>query len=333
MNDSKKQPKELLIGKTKLSKFLTKMLVGVFIGFIIGCIIIFIDVYFKKKKIEHEREGALSGWFSISEETQVRFAKGNLQYNAALNKWRFAENQYDFVGKDNENVSPDYNGWIDLFGWGTSGWDCGSAYYRPYDTVMDSNYGPSEIGLGGIYDYSDWGCFNSIVNGGNDSAFWHTLDGPDWQYLLFYRHGMTYTYGIVHDVKGMLLFPDQWENPQGIAITKSKDCADNVFSVDQWNVLESEGVVFLPMAGSRIIGKYMGNDSLCSSWYWTSSIGIEMSVMDSVLGDVVSKAATSVFIQDHQDMPLVNPFTPRNTGASVRLVSRWVKVKKQKRED
>ena len=36
--------------------------------------------------------------FSIDATHQIEFAKGNLQYKASENKWRIAENQYDYVG-------------------------------------------------------------------------------------------------------------------------------------------------------------------------------------------------------------------------------------------
>ena len=68
-------------------------------------------------------EGSLVGKFSVSADRQVYFSKGNLQYQASTNTWRFAENQTDYVGYDNQNISSTYDGWIDLFGWGTSGYD------------------------------------------------------------------------------------------------------------------------------------------------------------------------------------------------------------------
>ena len=87
-------------------------------------------------------EGALSGVFSVSDTKQVQFSQGNLQYQASTNTWRFAENQWDYVGtqipdqyghaggtvigSDNSNISQTYSGWIDLFGWGTSGWNNGN---------------------------------------------------------------------------------------------------------------------------------------------------------------------------------------------------------------
>ena len=83
-------------------------------------------------------DGATCSRFSVSPTQQVRFSRGNLQYNAALNShatadgntlqgtWRFAEHQYDIIGTANVNSSSNYNGWIDLFGWGTSGWNNGN---------------------------------------------------------------------------------------------------------------------------------------------------------------------------------------------------------------
>ena len=97
------------------------------------------------------------GPFSIGANKKVCFSPGNLQYNAALGThqcadgttkqgtWHFAEHQWDIVGLgygktsetdhnfvggtvvdgNNRQVDSNYNGWIDLFGWGTSGWNSG----------------------------------------------------------------------------------------------------------------------------------------------------------------------------------------------------------------
>lgn len=69
-------------------------------------------------------EGALNGLFSVSATKKVYFSKGNLQYQASTNTWRFATNQWDFVGgttesrcnfgnvsgSSNNNISQTYNG-------------------------------------------------------------------------------------------------------------------------------------------------------------------------------------------------------------------------------
>ena len=107
--------------------------------------------------------------FSVADGMTVLFSSGSLQYNAALGThqcadgttkqgtWRFAEHQWDMVGmgygltdetdfnyiggtilnSDNRLVSSTYNGWIDLFGWGTSGWNSGAKAYEPWSTSTD----------------------------------------------------------------------------------------------------------------------------------------------------------------------------------------------------
>ena len=100
-------------------------------------------------------EGALSGKFTCDERGgQVVFSQGNLQYQASTNTWRFAEHQYDFVGNDakgnvyigetkcsNKQISATYSGWIDLFGFGTSGWNGGQSAYQPWSTSTNAaNY-------------------------------------------------------------------------------------------------------------------------------------------------------------------------------------------------
>jgi hypothetical protein len=120
--------------------------------------------------------GAINGIFSVSENTQVYFSQGNLQYQASTNTWRFAENQYNYIGNPNTNVSSTYNGWIDLFGWGTSGYhnssDPYNTNYYPYSTstsVVNSTYnrygyGPSTImtdpNLTNTSANYDWGVYN-----------------------------------------------------------------------------------------------------------------------------------------------------------------------------
>ena len=74
---------------------------------------------------------------------QVFFSQGNLQYQASTNLWRFAENQYDAIGEANSAISSTNDGWIDLFGWGTSGYDNTASdpfaiNYQPWSTSKNS---------------------------------------------------------------------------------------------------------------------------------------------------------------------------------------------------
>ena len=54
--------------------------------------------------------GASIKTFSVSDTTAVQFSRGNLQYNAALDKWRFALRQYEYICGDNANIAEDYDG-------------------------------------------------------------------------------------------------------------------------------------------------------------------------------------------------------------------------------
>lgn len=82
-------------------------------------------------------EGGINALFTIIEDgDKVYFSQGNLQYQASTNTWRFAEHQWDYVGEGNNNISPNYNGWIDLFGWGTSGYNHGAVCYQPWSISL-----------------------------------------------------------------------------------------------------------------------------------------------------------------------------------------------------
>ena len=63
------------------------------------------------------QDGAILAEFSVSDSTKVYFSQGNLQYNPKKNIWQFAKHQWDM-----------YTNWIDLFGWGTSGYNGKNPY-------------------------------------------------------------------------------------------------------------------------------------------------------------------------------------------------------------
>lgn len=80
--------------------------------------------------------GAINGLFSVGESSQVYFSRGNLQYQASTNTWRFAENQWDIIAEDNALITQTFDRWIDLFSWGTSGYDHGAVCYQPWILEM-----------------------------------------------------------------------------------------------------------------------------------------------------------------------------------------------------
>ena len=234
-----------------------------------------------KVKIEN---GAIKAAFSVSETKKVYFSQGNLQYQASTNIWRFAEHQYDMIGEDNVNISSTYSGWIDLFGWGTSGWNSGANAYQPYSTSSNNDDyfpgGSANNSLIGTYANADWGVYNKISNGGNKTGLWRVLSHEEWVFLCKNRTNAESKIGVamVNGVNGVILLPDNCIIPSDISFNyggTSDDGVDfyqtkNSYSLAQWLEMEKYGAIFLPAAGVfseykdvRHVGKY--------GFYWSST--------------------------------------------------------------
>ena len=221
--------------------------------------------------------GAINGKFTINDNgDQVYFSQGNLQYQASTNTWRFAENQWDYVGtqnppngnssggtvsgSDNYLISSTYNGWIDLFGWGTSGFNHGANCYQPWSTSETSSdyyvYGSYTYNLYDQTGQADWG-YNPISNGGNVSNYWRTLTQSEWIYIINTRittSGIRYAKAQVNNVNGIILLSDDWDNSTyNLSNTNNGGASynSNVINTSQWTTLEDAGAVFLPAAGGR----------------------------------------------------------------------------------
>ena len=211
-------------------------------------------------------EGALPGLFSVGEGKQVFFSKGNLQYRATTGTWRFAEHQYDIVGKDNDKISETYDGWIDLFGWGTSGYDHGAVNWQPWSGNKDTQsnalhhaYGEASCNLDDHSGKADWG-YNAISNGGNQEHQWRTMSRDEWVYLLNVRNtasGVRLANATVNGRRGIVVLPDHWKAScyqLSCVNDVGNDYKSNIISLSDWEqVLEPSGAVFLPEAGARTI--------------------------------------------------------------------------------
>lgn len=223
--------------------------------------------------------GCLKGLFSVSDSKRVFFSKGNLQYKASSNTWRFAENQYEYVGNDNNNISSTYNGWIDLFAWGTSGYNHGAVCYQPYSTSENCDnyyaYGSYTNDLNNHDGRADWG-YNAIINGGNKENKWYTLTKDEWLYVFNIRSttsNIRFAKAQINEIIGFLLLPDDWDANIYNLISPNNpdsDYTSNIISLDIFtNVLESNGVVFLPAAGRREGTSTTGIN--ISGVYWSAS--------------------------------------------------------------
>lgn len=245
------------------------------------------------------------GVFTVAEGKTVTFSSGNLQYNAAQGShycadgsvqqgtWRFAEHQYDNIGDANSNISQTYDGWIDLFCWGTSGYnntanDPSALRYQPWDDATSSispdadatynwyGYGPSENmtdrNLTGTSANYDWGVYNAISNAGNQAGLWRTLSVQEWYYLFNTRENAQFLWsqGTVNGVVGVIILPDNFQKPSDISWTyQANNWTTNTYTTEQWATLEALGAVFLPASGSRY-GAVVDDVQYCGS-YWSSS--------------------------------------------------------------
>ena len=248
--------------------------------------------------------------FSVDSGHYVFFSPGTLQFNAMLGShrcadgtikegtWRFAENQWDFVGDtlignvyhngvkcSNTHISPNYDGWIDLFGWATSGWDntvkdYSAVLFEPWSRDIISRgsafrsfgYGPSinfkDSDLVGSSVYYDWGQYNEIVNGDKKDppGLWRTLSQEEWTYLFNRRDTddqILYGKGSIllgdSSVNGFIILPDDWETPEGIIFRRgmsTEKAPANFFSLEEWMDMEERGAVFFPTSPFRYTDTY-----------------------------------------------------------------------------
>ena len=258
--------------------------------------------------------GTKGGVFSVSSGTKVMFSQGNLQYQAVSNptqhvvaggemaqgKWRFADNQYDFIGSlsssgvnnlgnvsgsNNAMVSNTYTEWIDLFGRGTSGYDG----KNPYNHSTNDYYCTTDM----TDTYYDWGKYNSISNGGETPGLWRVLTSSEYYYLFNARPASTingtagsrFVKAIVNGVKGIILFPDVFEWPMldeghsnykypngindGTIRYTGNGASASSYSVAEWSVLEDAGAIFLPQtsywSGTNFVNTNNG-------YYWASDL-------------------------------------------------------------
>ena len=189
---------------------------------------------------------------------KIYFSKGNLQYNVtdgANPKWKFADNQWDFVGGTWGNTKVGTvegctntgaaGPWIDLFGWGTwlEGYDPSNMSQSGYPSENEYKAGTTAIG-------KEWVVLQT--NDDNNSV------NNEWKYL-FVRKDLSKTnllFGnaTIEGIAGVVVLPDDWKTPDGITFKSGYGSWSrnvNVYNEDQWKIMEAAGAVFLPKAGQR----------------------------------------------------------------------------------
>lgn len=214
-------------------------------------------------------DGAIDAVFSTSDSTTILFSRGNLQYNAALGShlcadgisrlgtWRFAPEQHMVSLRDNLNRSATYDGWIDLFAYGASGYNG----FEPYDRkgTRDSL---SYATIGNVTNtFYDFGVFNAIENGGNAAGIWRMIQLSEWKYIIKQRQNASSlrAHAIIEGIHGVILLPDSCDlnNLRSIANFATEDNDMNEYSLDEWHKIEALGAVFLPC------GNVLSNSRAC----------------------------------------------------------------------
>lgn len=176
--------------------------------------------------------------FAVTDSTRVFFSPGNLQYHPLNDTWRFAENQYDAIGADNRYIAPDYDGWVDLFGWGTGD-----------DPTLATNKSADYA------SFVDWGK-HPISNDTSTSAKpWRTITDDEWTYIWYNRPNADrlQSQATVHGVHGYIFLPDDWSDDYGLPF-EAGACnwtRNNYYMPSAWEQMEAHGAIFLPVTGLR----------------------------------------------------------------------------------
>lgn len=256
--------------------------------------------------------GATNGLFSVDEGRQVWFSVGNLNYNPSLRQWAFAENSYEYIGVANANSAEDYDGWIDLFGWGTSGYNHGAVCYQPWSTDDNPDhylaYGDDHSQLYDQTGQADWG-YNDLFGEGEEGK-WRTLTRDEWDYVLNLRNtpsGIRFAKAQVYGVNGLILLPDNWSN--SVYYLNNVNQATASFSSNMinlgWDVyLLTNGAVFLPAAGYRVGDQVLDAGSM--GRYYTSESSVRKAkaicIEYDIIGDLSAFRSWGLSVRLVRDM-------------------------------
>jgi hypothetical protein len=260
-------------------------------------------------------------FFTVRQGKKVVIAPGNLQYKKGAG-YRFAVNQYDIIGSDNENISDTYDGYIDLFGWGTG------------DNPLKCDADSAEYS-----SFNDWGDY---YDGG-----WYTPNALEWLCLLGYRgnpdlEGLgVYGYdapirynktslATVKGVRGIVILPDYFRMPASCTFTAPANvfepgwqngdhwCEydqntyyDDTHTDNKWSDMEKAGAIFVPAAGKRFW------DTTNGKWEYATGASFDICLWTPDKSDKGNGLCSEFFSPD--PMAIVILHMESSYGASVRL--------------
>lgn len=221
-------------------------------------------------------------YFSVSADTKVQFAPGNLAYDR--------DGGYSFV-------STLLMG--NTFCWGTGD--------RPL-------YKSDDVDFNEFKTFVDWGDYVTI-----DGGDWRTLTRAEWGYLRDYRKNADKLLAgaTVCERWGCLLLPDNWKTPKGIKIKlyngDTTSFEDNEYTQEEWDKLAAAGAVFLPYFETKEKDRW-GDDSYDIKGEYHSCSNYEYG------GMVFNYSAATVRVGEHAGLLQWNLQRSRCNRAAVRLV-------------
>ncbi len=262
-------------------------------------------------------------------DTYVHFSAGNLQCMPAGPSWRFADNQYD-VSQYNSQIANSLTYYVDMLGWGTSGYDPGVdgvTLFNPWSKGNTTNRYIRNSSIAGTN--SDWGRYigSSIYYRGNQTSIsWRSLTKTEWDYLINNRTNAASKWGLatINSLyKGLVLIPDGiYENstpsafvmPDGVSWTSGAASGynTNTFTTEEWASMESAGAIFLPAGGAREVSSVI---NINYGFYWTATADGENND-----GNDNPNAYAFKFFDQIGIWKAKTVSTPRHYGCNIRLV-------------
>lgn len=309
-----------------------------------------------RKRLAYLPVFTIDGNTGIGNGKKAVFAPGNLQAILATkpaagkpgtaSNWQFAEHQYSALGNNTANTlqTPNAGDVIDLFAWtgasATYTWDSddekyGIVYPSSYNAILGSGSADALL--------LDWG--NNVIDDGNggtyDANTWRMPSQAEWQRViqqrkeavdgnwLLIKHGAkaTLTSGGTPVAYGLILLPDQFTYPAGVAELKSvfcesykkyqTSCSLNSYSLEDWAKLEAAGCVFLPLTNVRTKASAAETKYPGDAWYWSATCSSGANIQAVAFNSI--DVGTSFFKATANDLQ-VNKSCARQNGAAVRLV-------------
>ena len=142
--------------------------------------------------------------------------------------------------------------------------------------------------------------YNAISNGGDTPGQWRVLTQEEMSYILG-REDIAYSFAkvFVNGVRGLLLFPDDFECPSQLTPPNGLNDRTFAFNNDEishldnsWQSLESAGAVFLPQTGQRNSTAF-SNETQGLYWLSNYSSNNRASYFSIKLADITCNTTTA----------------------------------------